>query len=194
MMGSTIAKSNPQLAEDLEHLPGQSLRLVSSTLPRLTEAARQTGRSVRNSVADMAGSAGDAIQQALPGDAMKATGMALASTAALQAAQRGITRFAARRPMLFVLGGLAIVGGLILVSRRKGSGEKASGENVGDGKEIGEGSYSGARDYRDRTKAFLKAEGKQVPKRAKQAKKALESNERSELEAAEAEGRGHARS
>jgi hypothetical protein len=148
----------------------------------------------------MAGSASGAIQQALPGnDAMKATGVALASTAALQAAQRGILRFAARRPMLFALGGLAIVGGLVLASRRKASGESASGEsaggeNAGRGKEIGEGSYSGAQDYRSRTKAFLKADGKQVPKRVKQAKKALESDERSELEAAEAEGRGHARS
>ena len=59
--------------------------------------------------------------------------------------------------MLFALGGLAVVGGLILVSRRrKGAGPDAAGE------EIGEGSYKGARDYADSTKAFLKAEGKRV--------------------------------
>ena len=193
MIGSTIAKSNPQLVDDLQRLPEQSLKLVSSTLPKFAESARQTGRSVRNSMSDMASSAGDRIHKAMPSsetmDTIKATGAALASTAALQAAQRSIVRFATRRPMLFVIGGLAVVGGLILVSRRRANGrvDDAAGE------EIGEGSYKGARDYADRTQAFLKTEGKRVTTRARQAKKALEGVEGAELETAEAEGREHAR-
>jgi hypothetical protein len=192
MLGSTIAKSKP-LVEDLQHLQEKSLKLVSENLPKFADAARQKGRSVRDSVSDMASSAGGAIHKALPSsdafDAIRATGTALASAAALQAAQRGVLRFATRRPLLFALGGLAVVGGLILVTRRrKGAGPDPVGE------EIGEGSYKGARDYADSTKAFLKAEGKRVTTRARQAEKALEGEEGAALEAAEAEGRSHARS
>ena len=195
MIGSTIAKSNSQLADDLQRLPDQSLKLMSSTLPKFAETARQTGRSVRNSMSDMASSAGDRIHNALPSsetmDAIKATGAALASTAALQVAQRSILRFATRRPMLFALGGLAVVGGLVLVARRRTNGRDRADNAAGE--EIGEGSYKGARDYADRTKAFLKTEGKRVTTRARQARKALEGEEGAELEAAEAEGREHAR-
>jgi len=192
MMGSTIGKSKA-LVEDLQHLQHKSLKLVSENLPKFADAARQTGRSVKDSVSDMASSAGDAVHKALPTnqtfDAIRATGAALVSAAALQTAQRGVVRFAMRRPMMFALGGLAVVGGLILVSRRRSAG---SAEDAAD--QIGEGSYKGARDYADRTKAFLKTEGKQVTARARQAKKALEGSEGSELEAAEAESRSHARS
>lgn len=189
MMATTIAKSNSQLVEDLQRLPEKSLQLVSSNLPRFADAARQTGRAVRGSVSDMASSAGTAIQQAFPGnDSLKATGAALASTAALRVAQRGLLRFATRRPFLFAMGGLAVVGGIYLATRRRRSGDAA-----GTTGEFGEGSYKGARDYADRTKAFLKSEGKRVTSRARQAKKALEGEEGAELEAAEAEGRGRAR-
>lgn len=193
MTGSTIAKSNSQLVEDLQKLPEKSLKLVSENLPKFADAARQTGRSVKDSVSDMASSAGDRIQKARRSEAMdtiRATGAALASTAALQFAQRGALRFATRRPMIFVLGGLAVVGGLVLISRRRAA-KSASDDAAGE--EIGEGSYKGARDYADRTKAFLKTEGKRVTTRARQAEKALEGDEGAALEAAEAEGLGHAR-
>lgn len=192
-MGSNIAKSNPQLVENVTRASETGLRLVSSTLPRLAEAARQTGRSVKSSVSGMASSAGEVMQQALPtGSTAKATGLALASAAALQAAQRGVVRLAMRRPLLFAVGGLAIVGGLVLASRRRASGKHEAAASGGEG--IGEGSYAGARDYHDRTSAFLQSQGKRVTARARQATKALESGERAELEAAEAKGRRHARS
>jgi hypothetical protein len=191
MMSSTIAKSNPQLIEDLERLPERGLRLVSSHLPKVIGAARQTGRAVKQSVSDLASSASDAIEALPAGDAFKATGLAVASTAALQATQRGLLRLATRRPMLFLLGGIAIVGGIALAVRRRRADGNA-GPQAGD--DIGEGSYAGSRDYHARTQAFLKAEGKQVTRRAKQARDALEGSERTELEAAEEEGRRRARS
>ncbi len=115
------------------------------------------------------------------------------SAAGLQVAQRGIVRLAMRRPWLFAIGGLAIVGGLVLASRRRSSASQSEDVPAADS-EIGEGSYAGARDYHDRTTSFLKSEGPRVTARARQAKKALEGKEGPELEAAEAEGRGHARS
>jgi hypothetical protein len=51
----------------------------------------------------------------------------------------------------------------------------------------GEGSYSGTRDYNEATAKFLK-KGK-VEEAAREAKRALESKEGAELEAAEAKGR-----
>lgn len=50
----------------------------------------------------------------------------------------------------------------------------------------GEGSYSGTRDYNEATTKFVK-KGK-VDEAAKEAKRALDSQEGAELEAAEAEG------
>jgi len=190
MLGSTIAKSNPQLVEDLQRMPEKGLRLVSQNLPKFANAARETGRSVKASVSGLASTAGDNLQQVLPDRvSFKNAGAAVASAAALQAAERGIVRFATRRPLLVLLGGLAIVGGIALARRqRKHAGTEPSGD------EMGEGSYEGARDYHKRTAQFLKSEGKQVAARARQAKKALEGEEGAELEAAEAEGRSRARS
>jgi hypothetical protein len=51
----------------------------------------------------------------------------------------------------------------------------------------GEGSYSGTRDYNERTAKFIK-EGK-VDKAAKEAEDALESDEAAELKKAEAQGK-----
>ena len=51
----------------------------------------------------------------------------------------------------------------------------------------GEGSYSGTKDYNDRTGKFIK-DGK-VDKAAKDAKKAMDSPEAKDLEAAEAKGK-----
>jgi hypothetical protein len=55
------------------------------------------------------------------------------------------------------------------------------------GKVEGEGSYSGTKDYNEATARFLK-KGK-VDKAAQEAKRALDSAEAAELEAAEAKGR-----
>ncbi len=51
----------------------------------------------------------------------------------------------------------------------------------------GEGSYSGTRDYNERTAKFIK-EGK-VDKAAKDAERALDSDEAAELKKAEAQGK-----
>lgn len=56
-----------------------------------------------------------------------------------------------------------------------------------DGRLEGEGSYSGTRDYNEATAKFLK-KGK-VDEAAREAKRALDSKEGAELEAAEAKGR-----
>ncbi len=59
-------------------------------------------------------------------------------------------------------------------------------KNPKDGVE-GEGSYSGTRDYNERTAKFID-KGK-VDKAAQEAKRALESDEAAELKKAEAQGR-----
>ena len=56
-----------------------------------------------------------------------------------------------------------------------------------DGRVEGEGSYSGTRDYNEATAKFVK-KGK-VDEAAREAKRALESQEGAELRAAEAKGR-----
>lgn len=59
--------------------------------------------------------------------------------------------------------------------------------------EKGEGSYQGTRDYNARTKKFLDGNKGKVGKLAKEAAKAVEGKDRAKLEAAEAEGKSHAR-
>ena len=61
-----------------------------------------------------------------------------------------------------------------------------TGKNKKDGVE-GEGSYSGARDYNKRTADFIK-KGK-VDKAAKDAERAIESDEGDELKSAEEKGK-----
>jgi hypothetical protein len=62
------------------------------------------------------------------------------------------------------------------------------------GKDLqGEGNYDAAREYDRKVAAHAKDSAK-VEAEAKDAKKALESDERAELEAAEREGRSHAKS
>jgi hypothetical protein len=55
----------------------------------------------------------------------------------------------------------------------------------------GEGSRSGARDYDERTRKFV--ESGQVDKKAKEAEKAIDSDEGDSLRKAEDEGKGHAK-
>ena len=55
----------------------------------------------------------------------------------------------------------------------------------------GEGSRSGARDYDERTRAFVKSGA--VEKKAKEAEKALDSGEGDSLRRAEEEGKRHAK-
>jgi len=55
----------------------------------------------------------------------------------------------------------------------------------------GEGSQSGARDYDERTRAFVKSG--QVEKKAKEAEKAIDSAENEGLRKAEEEGKRHAK-
>ncbi len=62
-----------------------------------------------------------------------------------------------------------------------------------DPKQVGEGSYEGARDYKERTKQFLAEKGQDVDKLAHAAEDALDGEESAELDAAEQEGRSHAR-
>ena len=55
----------------------------------------------------------------------------------------------------------------------------------------GEGSRSGARDYDERTRAFVKSG--QVEKKAKEAERAIEGSEGDALRKAEEEGKRHAK-
>jgi hypothetical protein len=58
--------------------------------------------------------------------------------------------------------------------------------------EFGEGNYKAAREYDEAVAASAKDE-KRISKAARDAAKALDSNEADELRAAEAEGKSHAR-
>jgi hypothetical protein len=58
-------------------------------------------------------------------------------------------------------------------------------------KNEGEGSRTGAREYDERTRAFV--ESGKVDQKAKEAKKAIEGSEGEELKRAEAEGKRHAK-
>lgn len=70
---------------------------------------------------------------------------------------------------------------------RNRAGQKNAGQPVNEG----EGSRSAARDYNQRTDAFIRS-GK-VEESAKKAEKAIESDERKELSDAEKIGRSHAK-
>jgi hypothetical protein len=70
---------------------------------------------------------------------------------------------------------------------RSRAGQKTAGQPVNEG----EGSRSAARDYNQRTDAFIRS-GK-VEESAKKAEKAIESDERKELSDAEKIGRSHAK-
>jgi hypothetical protein len=75
---------------------------------------------------------------------------------------------------------------------RKRGHDRADSERAAHSPENeGEGSRSGARDYNERTKAFV--ESGQVEKKAKEAEKALEGKEGASLKKAEAEGKKHAK-
>lgn len=195
MLGRAIAQSKPELVEDMQRVPQNALRVVSSTAPKLADAARQAGKSIADSASDIADRAGDALGQVLgQKNTAKATTMTLASMAALHAAERGIVRFATRRPLLLIVGGLAVAGLVLRASRKGRARDNQPAERADAGEQIGEGSYEGARDYNERTQQYLKAKGGQVSKRAREAKKALKGSEGPALEAAEAEGLSHARS
>jgi hypothetical protein len=62
---------------------------------------------------------------------------------------------------------------------------------MGDRKNEGEGNKTADRHYRDATESFIKS-GK-VDKAARDAEKAMESDERKELEKAEEKGKSHAK-
>jgi hypothetical protein len=70
---------------------------------------------------------------------------------------------------------------------RSRTGQKSAGQPVNEG----EGSRSAARDYNQRTDAFIRS-GK-VEESAKKAEKAIEGDERKELSDAEKIGRSHAK-
>jgi hypothetical protein len=70
---------------------------------------------------------------------------------------------------------------------RNQAGQKSTEQPVNEG----EGSRSAARDYNQRTDAFIRS-GK-VEESAKRAEKAIESDERKELSDAEKIGRSHAK-
>jgi hypothetical protein len=185
------------LVEDLQRVPQSALRLVSSAAPKLKDAARQAGRSIVDAASDLTDKAGDAVGDVLgqsQKSAAKATTMTVASMAALQAAERGIARFAVRRPLLLIVGGLAVAGLLLRASQKARARRARPAEDGNLDGQIGEGSYEGARDYHERTQQYLQSKGGQVTKQAREAKKALNGGEGPALEAAEEEGLRHARS
>ena len=192
-MGMTFRKPDLQLVDDLERASRDAARAVSDALPKIADTARQTGRQM----ADMAASASERVADAassaaerVAGDPhVKAMTAAVLSSGTAQSAARGLIRFARRRPGLVILGGVAIAS-LVLALARRG---KSAVERAEEGDGIGEGSYQGARDYRVSTLDYLDGKGRQVARSAKEAKEALESGERAALEAAEEEGRRHAR-
>ncbi len=61
-----------------------------------------------------------------------------------------------------------------------------------DRKDVGEGNYKAAREFDEAEAAFAKDKDR-VAKAAKDAEQALDSPEAAELEAAEAEGKSHAK-
>jgi len=182
MMGMTFTKPKLQLVEDLEQLTQEATRAVTDALPKIADKARQTGKQV----ADIASAAADRVAH---DPHVQAATAAVLSSGRVQNAGRGVLRFARRRPALLIAGGIAVVSLLVVLGRHEKNKGGAPEEDA-----MGEGSYKGARDYRDRTKDFLKSQGRNVAKRAKEAEAALESGERTALEAAEEEGRRHARS
>lgn len=60
-------------------------------------------------------------------------------------------------------------------------------------REKGEGSYRGTRDYNARTESFVEKNKSRIDKLANAAKDAVSGKDRAELEAAEAEGKSHAK-
>ncbi|MFC4294222.1 hypothetical protein ACFO0A_04025 [Novosphingobium tardum] len=60
--------------------------------------------------------------------------------------------------------------------------------------EKGEGNYKATRDYNERTEKFLDEKGNKVEQLAKDAARAIDSDEGAELDRAEAEGKSHAKS
>jgi hypothetical protein len=65
--------------------------------------------------------------------------------------------------------------------------------NEKDTKIEGEGSYSGSRDYNERTKDFIKRKGSQIESLAEDAEDALDGPEGDELKHAENKGKSRAK-
>jgi hypothetical protein len=65
--------------------------------------------------------------------------------------------------------------------------------NEKDTKIEGEGSYSGTRDYNERTKDFIKRKSSQIESLAEDAEEALDGPEGDELKRAENEGKSRAK-
>lgn len=72
--------------------------------------------------------------------------------------------------------------------------QKRNGNAAGHGNGVqGEGNYDAARDYRRDTEAFIAKKGKDIPKLAKEAERALEGSEGESLKKAEEIGKSKAR-
>lgn len=180
---ATQLMRDPHAMRVVAQLQQTGSRLAAATLPKLARTARETGRTM----AEFAQSTGKDIAERLTErEPSRLAKLARAS------GLRSIARFAARRPVLLALGGMAVVGVAVTIGRRMRE-ERMAGDGLDDLHGIGEGSYQGTQDYRGRTQRFLKDKGDQVAQRASEAKDALEGEERSSLERAEQEGLSHAR-
>ncbi|MBO9574684.1 MAG: hypothetical protein J7494_03005 [Sphingobium sp.] len=181
---------DPHATRVIEQLQQTGSRLAAATLPTLARTARETGRTVAEFAQSTSKGIADRLAERQPSRLERfgrASGMF------------SVARFAARRPVLVALGGVAVVGVAIALGRRmrearmEREGQSGGSERSEDLQGIGEGSYEGTRDYRRRTQRFLKDKGDQVAQRASEAKSAVEGAEHSDLERAEQEGLSHAR-
>lgn len=165
--------------EKLQERASEAAGAVSDGAARLADAARRLSRSMADSLAQFAANEADAAKQAMTGaaptaqGALKATTLAVVSTAALQTAGRTAVRFAARRPLLFLVGGVALVG-WALSARKKAreGGDETLSEDIREG------------GHADASARLLKEEGSDIARRAAHARRAPPSSARSTLKAA----------
>ncbi len=178
------AATRPQLTAARARIQDKTSDLLSSTMPALARVARDTGRTV----ADYSAAAGDRAAHLLEGNIPRLVRPASPG--------RRVLRFAARRPLVTLLGGAALAGVGIIIGRRLLARNSAAGrhehEHAPEG-QIGEGSYEGAEEYRERTERFLDEKGRQVSRLASEASEALDGSESEDLEKAESRGRAPAR-
>jgi len=116
----------PDATRVIEQLREGGSRFADSTLPNLARSARETGRSV----ADLAQSAGRTVVERLPGH--KASPVRRAVSGGVL---RSATRVVTRRPVMALMGGVALAGLIVAVRQRmkamreeRAAGESAQGE------------------------------------------------------------------
>lgn len=181
---ATPLTRDPHAMRVIEQLQETGSRFAATTLPKLARTARETGRTVAEFAQATSKDIAERLTERKP-SALQRIGR---STGLFS-----VARFAARRPVMLALGGVAVLGVAVAIGRRmrEARSEHQAAEDSPTG--IGEGSYEGSRDYRRRTQRFLQDKGDTVAKSAADAKTALEGAEHDTLERAEQEGLSHAR-